>query len=300
MISTVIKKNVLKPFIDETIKSLSTMAKLDAHEGESFVDNVEDFRFKGYAVSARTYGKLNMVILLHNYVETALAIGNNLRHNILEEDNVLTEIDDDMQEALAEWGNTLIGRVTNSFETMNLGIRFEPPEFILNTDNLTSILEDVEEILSVPITIDGVGRFYLNLLMVDSTEKKESSTSKIKTSDKILIVDDSSFVRKSVKRFLISLGYENIVEASNGLEATKLHIEEKPSIIFMDVVMPEMTGDVALEKMRETDKKTPIVMLSSVNDSTIIDKCNKLGTAGYILKPLTAEDGPNTIKKFLL
>lgn len=297
MPSTVVVKNVLKPFIKETIKSLETMAGMKATAGESFVDDVNDFRFKGYAIAAKTYGNLDMVILLHNYPETALAIGNKLRHNILDEKDEITEINEEMQAALAEWGNTIVGLATSSLESLNLGIRFEPPYFIVKTDNMDHLLEDVTEIVSVPVTIEDVGRFYFNLLIIDPDTS--SNDAKIKPSQKILIVDDSSFLRKSIKKFLKTLGYENVLEAANGLEAVEMHAKEKPAIILMDVVMPEMTGDEALEKIREVDKETPIVMLSSVNENAVIDKCNQLGVAGYVLKPLTAADGPSIISKFL-
>jgi CheY-like chemotaxis protein/CheY-specific phosphatase CheX len=313
MIATEIQINILKPFIDETINSLEKMAHLKAHAGEAFTDNVEDFRFKGYAIAAKTHGNLEMVILLHNYVETALAIGNRLRFNILNEENELPEINEEMQSALAEWGNTAIGNATQSLETQRLGIRFEPPYFILNTENMEPLLENVREIISVPIHIDDVGRFYLNLLMINSKagetndapkiQKSEkilvNDAPRIQKSDKILVVDDSKFLRLSIKRFLNSLGYENIVVAANGVEAVEMHAKEKPAIIFMDIVMPEMTGDEALKKIRATDSNTPIVMLTSVTDYTVIERCNQVGVSGFILKPLTAENGPSRLKEFL-
>jgi CheY-like chemotaxis protein/CheY-specific phosphatase CheX len=299
MIATGIKTNMLKPFIDETIKSLEEMAHLKAHAGDVFIDNVEDFRFKGYAIASKTHGNLKMIILLHNYIETALAIGNRLRSNILNESVELPEINEEMQSALAEWGNTAIGNATQSLETLKLGIRFEPPYFILNTDNMEPLLKNVTEIISVPVHIEDVGRFYFNLLMIDSTVDEAKDAPKIPTGEKVLVVDDSKFIRLSMKRFLKSLGYENVVEASNGKEAVEMHAKEKPAIIFMDIVMPEMTGDEALVKIRETDSDTPIVMLSSVTDNTLIDRCIKVGVAGYIVKPLTAEDGPDRLKEFL-
>ena len=299
MLATAIKTNMLKPFIDETIKSLEEMAHLKAHADEPFIDNVEDFRFKGYAIAAKTHGNLEMVVLLHNYIETALAIGNRLRFNILNETNELPEINEEMQAALAEWGNTAIGRATQSLETLKLGIRFEPPYFVLNTENMEPLLKNVEEIISVPVHIEDVGRFYLNLLMIKREADEEKAASKIPTGEKVLVVDDSKFIRVSIKRFLSSLGYDNIIEAANGVEAVEMHAKEKPAIIFMDVVMPEMPGDEALEKMRKTDKDTPIVMLSSVTDNTVIDRCNQLGASGYIVKPLTAENGPDRLKEFL-
>ena len=299
MIATQIKMNILKPFIDETIKSLEEMAGLRAHAGEAFTDNVERFRFKGYAIAAKTFGNLEMIVLLHNYGDTALAIGNRLRSHVLKETEVLSEINEDMQAALAEWGNTAVGRSTQSLEALKLGIRFDPPYFILNTENMEPLLKNVKEIMSVPIHIDNVGRFYLNLLMIDSKAGGKKNTSKIKAAEKIMVVDDSKFIRMSIKKFLGSMGYENVIEASSGVEAVEKHEKEKPAIIFMDIVMNEMTGDEALEKIRQTDRETPIVMLSSVNDSTMIERCDEMGASGYIVKPLTAEDGPERLKEFL-
>lgn len=299
MIATDIKMNILQPFIDETIKSLEDMAHLKANAGEAFTDKVDDFRFKGYAIAAKTHGNIEMIILLHNYIETALVIGNRLRFNMLNSSNELLEINEVMQAALAEWGNTAIGRATQSLETIKHGIRFEPPYFILNTEHMESLLNNVQEIVSVPIHIEDVGRFYINLLMINYKTCVAKAASKIQIDEKILLVDDSKFIRLSIKKFLNSLGYQNIVEAANGIEAVEMHAKEKPAIIFLDIVMPDMTGDEALEKIRETDSDTPIVMLSSVTDNNMIDRCDEIGVAGYIVKPLTAEDGPDKLKEFL-
>jgi CheY-like chemotaxis protein/CheY-specific phosphatase CheX len=295
-----IHSRMLIPFINETVITLKEMASFDAHAGDTFKDKVEDFRFKGYAIAARIHGHIEGVILLHNYIETAVAIGNRLRLNILSDSEELTEINEEMQAALAEWGNTAIGRATSTLETLKLGIRFEPPYFLFTTENMAPLLENVKDIMSVPIHIDEVGRFYFNLLVYGSDKKKDAKAEpKIKPAEKILIVDDSKFIRISLRRFFKTLGYENIIEAAHGAEAVEMYAREKPAIIFMDVVMPEMTGDAALEKIRETDKKIPVVMLSSVADQTIIDKCNEIGVSGYIVKPLTAEDGPAKLKEFL-
>jgi len=240
-----------------------------------------------------------MIVLLHNYGDTALAIGNRLRSRVLNETENLPEINEEMQAALAEWGNTAVGRSTQTLEALRLGIRFDPPYFILNTENMEPLLKNVKEIMTVPIHIDNVGRFYLNLLMIDSRAGGKKNTSKIKVAEKIMVVDDSKFIRTSIKKFLGSMGYENVIEASNGIEAVEKHEQEKPAIIFMDIVMNEMTGDQALEKIRETDHETPIVMLSSVNDSSVIERCEQMGASGYIVKPLTAEDGAERLKEFL-
>ncbi|MBE9541229.1 MAG: response regulator transcription factor [Proteobacteria bacterium] len=116
---------------------------------------------------------------------------------------------------------------------------------------------------------------------------------------KILVVDDMGMIRKSIIKYLSTLGYENIVEAGNGLEAVDTFKKESPEIVFMDIVMPEMTGDEALEKMREVNSETPIIMLSSVAEKGTIKKCKELGASGYILKALTMETGADELNKYL-
>lgn len=292
---TDLQKQILTPFIAEMVRALESMAGLIANSGEAFQDKVEEFRFKGYAVAARTHGNIEGVVLLHNYVETALAIGNGLRSKMLDLTDNKNEIDDEMQGALAEWGNTVIGRATRSLEAMKLGIVFEPPFFILNTKDMDFMMSGVREIVSIPIHIEEVGRFYFNYLLIDvKSGQREDPKEK-----KIMVVDDAKFIRLAIKKYLKQLGYENIIEASNGREAVEMHAKEKPAIIFLDVVMPELAGNEALKEIRATDSKTPIVMLSSVADQTVVDECERMGISGYIIKPLTAEDGPDVLKKFL-
>ncbi|MFZ5562720.1 MAG: response regulator, partial [Thermodesulfobacteriota bacterium] len=254
----------IAPFIDETIKNLEAMCDLPAHAGDPFLDRVENFRFKGYAVAAPTSGKINGVILLHNYVETALTIGNRLRQHMLGETEKHEDINEEMQVALAEWGNTIIGNATRFLSNKNLGIKFEPPYFITDTENLNSLLARAREIISIPIHIAD-GRFYFNYILNVDGAAAGARAGGIPKDGKILIVDDSKFSRSVVKKYLKAIGYENTVEAANGREAVEMNEKEKPDIIFLDYVMPEMSGFEALQRIRLADKKVPIVMCTSIS-----------------------------------
>jgi two-component system, response regulator PdtaR len=289
----------IAPFIDETIKKLDSMCGLQAYAGDPFVDQVENFRFKGYAVAAATSGKINGVILLHNYIETALTIGNKLRLHMLEETDSHDQIDNEMQSALAEWGNTIIGNATRFLADKNLGIKFAPPYFITNTGNLMTLLTNVREIISIPIHIKDEGRFYFNYIIGTGEAAVDARTGAISKSGKILVVDDSNFIRMVVKKYLRKIGYENTVEAANGRDAIEMYKKERPDIIFMDYVMPLMTGYEALQQIRLVDKSVPVVMFTSVSDQSVIDECKSLGIVGYVIKPLTAEEGPQKLKEFL-
>lgn len=115
----------------------------------------------------------------------------------------------------------------------------------------------------------------------------------------ILIVDDMKLVRSAIKNYLKSLGYNNLIEAENGAEAVKKFQDNKVGFIFMDVVMPIMTGSEALKKIRELDSDIPVAMLSSVAEDKTIEDCKIHGIIDYILKPLNATSGPETLKKVL-
>ncbi len=288
---------ILAPFVEETIRCLDIMAGLKATAGEPFVDELEKFRFKGYAVAAETHGKINGVILMHHYIETALGVGNEVRAHLLGEQSDASVMDDEVGEALAEWGNTAIGRATRDLEIFDMGIKFCPPYFVNNTEDIASLMTGVKEIISIPIHVEGVGRFYFNYLLHSETRRHRTM---IPMEDKIMIVDDMKMIRTSLRRYLKTLGYENIVEAANGREAVLKHTMENPAIIFMDVVMPELTGTEALARIRATDTHTPVVMLSSVADNDVIQQCEQQGIAGYLIKPLTMENGPETMKEFLM
>jgi len=116
---------------------------------------------------------------------------------------------------------------------------------------------------------------------------------------KIMLVDDSKLIRSAVKKFLNKLGYENIVEAADGQEAVDTHASSRADFIIMDIVMPNLTGNLALAKIREEDKLTPVVMLTSVDEERMVKECSEHGVLGYIVKPIERDVGPEVLLKFL-
>ena len=115
----------------------------------------------------------------------------------------------------------------------------------------------------------------------------------------ILIVDDMRFMRNAIKRGLNSLGYSNLIEAADGAEAVTLVKDHDVGFIFMDIVMPIMTGLEAFHKIREFNSEVPIAILTSIADQKTIDDCRGYGVFDYILKPLNASSCPDLLKKAL-
>jgi len=305
-----IYKVTLHPFINESIASLKSMTSLTGSSGDAFMDKVEDFRFKGYAVCSNITGCLDGVIMMHHYPETAIAIGNSVCEKMLNESYDYTEINEELSHALAEWGNTIVGRATDLLSRNNLKFDFSSPYFVHNFNDMEKYLEGVKEIVTVPITVDGVGRYYFNLLVRGvnfqkaNVEREQSTgisnphTTPLPKEGKILLVDDSVMIRKALKRFLTGLGYDNIIEADDGITAVEAVKNEAPDFIFMDVIMDKMNGNEALKNIRAISD-VPVVMLSSVTDKSLVDECQESGVSGFIFKPIQADNGSEIIKAYL-
>jgi two-component system chemotaxis response regulator CheY len=116
---------------------------------------------------------------------------------------------------------------------------------------------------------------------------------------KVLIVDDTAFMRKLLKSILFGAGFDIAGEAENGKQAIEQYKSLKPDIVTMDVVMPEMTGIDALKQIKSIDKDAKIVMCTAVGQEKIVKTAIKLGARGYIIKPFQAPKVIEEIKKVI-
>lgn len=102
---------------------------------------------------------------------------------------------------------------------------------------------------------------------------------------KILIVDDSRGIRRLYKGILEKTGYE-VVEASDGVEALEFLREQSDiALVLLDLVMPNMNGIQTLENMRGEGINTPVIVITSVTQSSQIAECMKSGVEELIVKP---------------
>lgn len=110
-----------------------------------------------------------------------------------------------------------------------------------------------------------------------------------KLDSKILVVDDMKGIRLWLVKTLKAIGYQNITEATNGQEALDLVNQNSYDLIFLDIVMPVMTGIEFMKHLQKNDKleKTPIIILSAETDGQLILDVVKLGVSQYIIKPAT-------------
>lgn len=112
---------------------------------------------------------------------------------------------------------------------------------------------------------------------------------------KILICDDSMFARKKLSMSIAALGVKNISEAADGEEAVDKFKEIQPDIVFMDIVMPKITGIDALKTIISEFPNAKIIMASSVGTQGHLKEAIKAGAADFLQKPISDED----VKKIL-
>jgi two-component system chemotaxis response regulator CheY len=114
---------------------------------------------------------------------------------------------------------------------------------------------------------------------------------------KILIVDDTSYIRKILREILEESGHKVVGEGKNGVEAVELAEKLLPEIIIMDIVMPGKNG---IEAMIEIKKKFPnikIVLMSALGQERLIMDAINAGAQKFIIKPFKKENIISTIEK---
>ena len=164
MMVNAIPWDVLKPFADESCQALNKTADFTVEVGEAFQEKIKDFRFKGYAIVVNTTGSVFGRILIHHYTETAMAIAN----RILDRDNqdqTGLEMNDEISNTLAEFSLDVVEAAVANLAKRNLKVKVSPAYFIKDTQHIDNLLADVSSIITVPMTIKNVGRFYINYLL---------------------------------------------------------------------------------------------------------------------------------------
>ena len=116
---------------------------------------------------------------------------------------------------------------------------------------------------------------------------------------KILVVDDSLFMRMTLKDVL-SKEYE-IVEADSGAKALEQFKKQKPDLVLLDIVMPkgEEEGVRVLQEIIKNNPEACVVMITAVGQEAIIVECKRLGAKDYIVKPFDEKMVAETVERCL-
>ena len=110
------------------------------------------------------------------------------------------------------------------------------------------------------------------------------------TSGSLLIVDDSSTVRRSIERHIFSNRVTEIYQAANGREAMELFKRHRPEFVTMDLTMPEMDGLTCISRMMALKPDTRLMVISALGDAETAIEAVERGANEYVIKPFSPED----------
>lgn len=117
---------------------------------------------------------------------------------------------------------------------------------------------------------------------------------------RILVVDDSAFMRMMLKDIIGKSGHEVAGEGEDGSEAVKKYIELRPDLVAMDIVMPNVTGIEAVRQIKESDPNASIVMISALGQEAMVREALEAGAKDFIVKPFQKDKVIEAVNKALV
>lgn len=119
-------------------------------------------------------------------------------------------------------------------------------------------------------------------------------------SKRVLIVDDSLYMRTMINEALKNAGYEIIGQAGNGESAIDMALDLKPDLITLDNILPDMIGTDILKVLKQDEGlESKVIMISAVGQESVIQEGMSLGASDYIVKPFTTENLVAAVNKVM-
>jgi two-component system chemotaxis response regulator CheY len=116
---------------------------------------------------------------------------------------------------------------------------------------------------------------------------------------KVLVVDDSSIIRRNLSSILKKAGHTIVAEAPNGEIGVKEYERHKPELVTMDITMPVLDGIEAVKKIISFDPEAKIVMISALDQRFMVLTALQSGAKHYVIKPFSSEKVLNVIDEVL-
>ena len=120
-------------------------------------------------------------------------------------------------------------------------------------------------------------------------------------SDKIsaLIVDDSEHVRALLSMLLKKEGITRIHQAMDGEAGVAMYKEHKPTLVFLDNMLPKLPGMEVLAQIRSFDPAAKVIMISAISTPEVVQEAKVRGASHYLIKPYSSQKLLEVVRRVL-
>ena len=116
---------------------------------------------------------------------------------------------------------------------------------------------------------------------------------------RVLIVDDTAFMRLSIRTMLEKNGFEVAGEAENGEASIKKFEELSPDLVTMDITMPKMNGIEAVKAIRHCNPDAKVLMITAMGQEGMVREAILAGAKGFLVKPFREQDIITAMNKII-
>lgn len=114
---------------------------------------------------------------------------------------------------------------------------------------------------------------------------------------RVLITDDTAFMRMTLRRLLEQNGYEVVGEAENGADAVEKYAQLRPDVVTMDITMPQMDGISAIREIMKIDPGARIIVVSAMGQKPMVIEALNAGAKDFLVKPFQPQRVLEAIQK---
>jgi CheY-like chemotaxis protein/predicted transcriptional regulator len=216
--------------------------------------------------------------------EPSLSIGDEL---LVDEEEVISQVDEQIEETATETEEEESSEPEIVISEEKEVIPESEDEFDLSIDEpeTASSEEPEPEVLEEESVEEEVPESSDEEIISDSTKKT------------VMVIDDSIVIRKMIEIALEEEDF-NIVTAVSGKEGLELVGKEKPNLVILDMMLPDMSGIEVLKSLK-TDKSLPVIMLSGKDSPQLIETAKEVGVNDFLPKPFRDEELVEKVKTLI-
>jgi CheY-like chemotaxis protein len=104
----------------------------------------------------------------------------------------------------------------------------------------------------------------------------------------VLVVEDEEYARKYLAQIIMRFGFA-VLEAANGTQAVELFRDHRPSVVFMDLMLPDIDGDEVLRQFAAHGPVPDVYFMTGYEDVLPLEEMDRLGAKGYFIKPILVD-----------